>query len=125
MSALRDPQTWSEAAKRAVVNVTLQVVVARTVIGKKADLSKPGNLNDGDTVIGWQSTGNPRTNWLQNSSLLRKAMREGKPIRDVSVNPVTGELRNNTGFLRAERELLRDHGWQYSTDTGCWHPPGG
>ena len=34
-----------------------------------------------------------------------------------------GRLENNTGWLRAERELLQDHGWQYRPETRCWHPP--
>ncbi|MGH9908256.1 MAG: hypothetical protein ACRD8U_22045, partial [Pyrinomonadaceae bacterium] len=68
--------------------------------------------------------GNPRSNWIQNSSRLREAMREGQPIRDASVNAATGKLENNTGFLRAERNLLQSKGWKYNSNTRMWHPPG-
>ena len=123
VSLLRDDRTWVEAGKRAVRNVTLQVV-GLTVIGKLKDLNRPGAVNNGERVLTLPDKGNPRANWVQNSGALRAAMREGKPIRDASVNAITGRLENNNGFLRAERELLMDQGWVYRPETRCWHPPG-
>jgi hypothetical protein len=49
-------------------------------------------------------------------------MAEGLPIRDASVNPITGALEKNTGFLRAERNLLENQGWKFNGGTGYWHP---
>jgi hypothetical protein len=46
-------------------------------------------------------------------------MSKGKPIRDVSA----GKPGSNTGFLRAERNLLQNHGWTLKGDT--WYPPSG
>jgi hypothetical protein len=51
-------------------------------------------------------------------------MGRGLPIRDASVDPATGELINNTGFLRAERYLLQDRGWSFDPKTTLWLPPG-
>jgi hypothetical protein len=50
-------------------------------------------------------------------------MARGVPIRDSVVNPVTGALENNAGFLRAERYLLQDRGWTYDPKTTLWSPP--
>ena len=50
-------------------------------------------------------------------------MRDNGPIRDASVDPETGRLINNTGFLRAERNLLRTHGWSYDPGTTRRYPP--
>jgi hypothetical protein len=49
-------------------------------------------------------------------------MSESRPIRDASVNPVTGMLANDTGFLRAERNLLANRGWTYNPQTRHWYP---
>lgn len=51
-------------------------------------------------------------------------MGRGLPIRDATVDPETGELINNTGFLRAERYTLRDRGWTYDPKLTLWLPPG-
>jgi len=66
--------------------------------------------------------GNPQANWYQNSGVLRQEMAKGMPIRDASVD-VSGQLINNTGFLRAERNLLQTHGWAYDPSTRLWMPP--
>jgi hypothetical protein len=50
-------------------------------------------------------------------------MGRGVPIRDSSVD-AAGKLTSNTGFIRAERELLRDHGWRYDPKSTLWNPPG-
>jgi hypothetical protein len=49
--------------------------------------------------------------------LFRQVMAEGKPIRDVSA----GKLGSNTSFLRAERNLLQNHGWTLNGDTCIRH----
>jgi hypothetical protein len=89
-----------------------------TVIGKLDDVK---NLRPGEKAISWADRGSPRENWRANSGLLRKEMRTGQPIRDVTVG-VGGRLINNTGFLRAERALLQDRGWAYSPTSTSWFP---
>jgi RHS repeat-associated protein len=92
-------------------------------IGKMADLNAPGALRAGERQLDLPNLIEPKANWAQNSSKLREIMAEGRPIRDVSAEPVTGgRLANNTGFLRAERNLLENHGWTYRN--GYWFPPG-
>lgn len=51
-------------------------------------------------------------------------MARGLPIRDATVDPMTDELVNNTGFLRAERYLLQGRGWTYDLKLTLWLPPG-
>ena len=51
-------------------------------------------------------------------------MRRGVPIRDVSVDPVTGALQNNTGFLRTERNILTNHDWVLRSEVGVLVPAG-
>lgn len=63
-------------------------------------------------------------NWTQNSGVLRQEMSRGVPIRDASVDPATGEQLDNTGFLRAERNLLQTNGWTYDPKTTFWSPGG-
>jgi hypothetical protein len=89
----------------------------RVVIGKLDDLGRLGVRPD------LPNLGSPRANWRQNASALREAMRSGQPIMDASTDPRTGELINNTGFLRAERELLQNRGWTYDSSTRLWSPP--
>jgi RHS repeat-associated protein len=109
---------------RAVVDV-VSIVVEQdngVVIGKKTALDQPGTIRPGERELDLPNLNDPKANWAQNSSRLREAMREGKPIRDVSAEPlVNGRPANNTGFLRAERNLLENHGWTYSG--GYWNPP--
>lgn len=92
-----------------------------TVIGKIADL---GNLRKGERTLldRLPDRGRLKANWTQNSSVLREEMGRGVPIRDASVNS-KGELINNTGFLRAERNLLESKGWTYDQKTTSWKPP--
>jgi hypothetical protein len=94
---------------------------SRYVIGKMKDLT-PENLGPGERTLDLPDLGNARDNWYQNSSRLREAMGEGQPIRDASVD-ASGALRDNTGFLRAERNLLDYHEWEYNPATTAWHPP--
>ncbi len=89
-------------------------------IGKMGDLNAPGALNPGEYTLpskGMPDQGSPQGNWDQNASMLRFEMSKGKPIRDVSA----GKPGSESGFLRAERNLLRDHGWTQQGDH--WYPP--
>ncbi|MCI0560633.1 MAG: hypothetical protein MN733_19275, partial [Nitrososphaera sp.] len=97
----------------------------RTVIGKlkdiKADKLQPGEKTLLDSL---PDQGNVKANWKQNSSVLRQESRKGQPIRDASVDSA-GNLRDNTGFLRAERNLLENQGRTYNPHTQSWIPPEG
>jgi hypothetical protein len=44
-------------------------------------------------------------------------MRRGQPIRDASPGD------NGGVFLNAERNLLRDRGWTFDSNSGYWMPP--
>jgi len=92
------------------------------VIGKLTDLASESGWRAGDHTLALPPKGTVKENWEQNASRLREAMRDGKPIRDVSVD-ANGLLRDNTGFLKAERSLLEDKGWAYNRETQSWHPP--
>jgi RHS repeat-associated protein len=93
----------------------------RVVIGKLADLR--GLAADEDSLLRLlPDLGSPKANWKQNSSVLRSVMSQGQPVRDASVDEA-GNLIRNTGFLRAERELLRNHGWTYDRTSRMWYPP--
>jgi len=81
-------------------------------------------LGPGERTLFLPNKGSPSANWAQNSGALRREMRRGVPIRDASVNPVTGALENNTNFLKAERYLLQERGWVYDPKTTLWMPPG-
>jgi len=94
-----------------------------TVIGKVKDLA-PNKLRQGERTLldKLPDRGNPKANWKQNSSVLRNEMRNNNPIRDASVKP-NGALRDNTGFLRAERNALENKGWAYDPKTTFWSSP--
>lgn len=96
---------------------------ATTVIGKVGDLK---NLAPGERALldRMPNLGSPKSNWRQNSSVLRQEMALRRPIRDASVDS-NGRLINNTGFLRAERNLLESRGWTYNQATRMWLPPVG
>jgi RHS repeat-associated protein len=96
----------------------------KVLIGKMKDLDKSGTLRDGERLLDLPDRGTPKLNWEQNSRRLREAIREGQPIREASVDPGTGALRDNTGFLRAERNILANKGWMYNPKDHHWHPPG-
>jgi RHS repeat-associated protein len=86
------------------------------VIGKQTLLDTPGTLRPGERTLDLaEDMGSPKANWAQNSGKLREAMSEGQPIRDASAGG------SNTGFLRAERNLLENHGWSLKGD--YWYPP--
>ncbi|KJS66082.1 MAG: hypothetical protein JL50_13070 [Peptococcaceae bacterium BICA1-7] len=89
------------------------------VIGKMSDLNKPGAISSGEFRVAdlLPDLGSPKANWKQNSGVLREIIKRGNPIKDVSPYPM-----DNVGFLGAERNLLKNHGWKYSD--GYWYPPG-
>lgn len=111
-------------ASGKVAEITLgRGVTNKAVIGKVDDLNAPGALKaDENTLLKYlPNQGNPKANWKQNSSVLRQEMNKGNPIRDASVKP-NGELRDNTGFLRAERNLLKNKGWTHDSSKRMWSP---
>jgi hypothetical protein len=92
----------------------------RLVIGRGADLAKPGALNPGEFKLGWESKlPDFKAEWKMNEGFLRQEMRNMRPIRDASPGD-TGGI-----FLNAERNLLRDRGWSFDANTSQWMPPGG
>jgi len=95
----------------------------RTVIGKLGDLERPGVLRPGEERLEFPDRGSARANWGQNAGRLRQVLRRGEPIRDATVDPKTGALQDNTGFLRAERNLMENQGWRYDPSTQLWNPP--
>jgi hypothetical protein len=88
----------------------------RLVIGRSSDLAKEGALRPGEYKLSWEPTSPHKTEWKTNSGLLREAMHQGQPIRDVSPRSKDGF------FLNAERNLLRSRGWSWNDDTGYWTP---
>jgi hypothetical protein len=86
------------------------------VIGRTKDLQ---NLNQGEKSLldRLPDQGNPKSNWEQNSSVLRQEMANNKPIRDASPGDTSGQ------FLNAERNLLSDRGWTFDPQTNYWVPP--
>jgi hypothetical protein len=71
----------------------------RLVIGKLPDLGAEGALGPDEYRLQWPKQGSASANWARNSGLLRGAMARGGPIRDVTVDPLTGDLQKDTGFL--------------------------
>jgi len=98
----------------------------RVVIGKMADLERPGALRLGERTLlpKLKPDLGPGLNWARNERVLMEVMEEGLPIRDASVNPLTGELVNGTGYLARERAVLTSHGWTYDASYRVWVPPG-
>jgi len=95
------------------------------VIGNMDVLKSPGAIGANERTLLPQlegDLGSPKANWARNAGVLRSEMARGAPIRDASVNPLTGALQDNTGFLRAERNLLQDRGWTYDASTHFWNP---
>jgi RHS repeat-associated protein len=87
-----------------------------TVIGRVKDLQ---NLAPGEQSLlsRLPDLGSPKANWKQNSGVLRQEINRGLPIRDASVGDTAGQ------FLNAERNLLRDRGWIFDSNTSFWNPP--
>jgi len=90
------------------------------VIGKMADLE---DLGAGERELALPDQLEPQANWVQNSRRLRQEMAEGRPIKDnTALKYGNNPNAQNSGFLRLERNVLRDRGWSYSN--GYWYPPG-
>lgn len=96
----------------------------RVVIGKIADITGRDALGPGERTLLNQlpDQGGEAANWAQNERVLLKEMKAGNPIRDATVDPSTGELTNNTGFLALERGLLEREGWAYQPGSQQWIP---
>ena len=89
----------------------------RLVIGRGADLAKPGALGPGEFKLSWPPTATVKSEWKVNSGLLRQEMGNLRPIRDAFVDDVGGM------YLNAERYLLRDRGWQFDSGSSLWMSP--
>jgi hypothetical protein len=89
----------------------------RLVIGRGADLAKPGALGPGEFKLSWPPTATVKSEWKVNSGLLRQEMGNLRPIRDASIDDVGGM------YLNAERYLLKDRGWTLDAGTSLWMPP--
>ena len=107
------------AGRAALAVVAREAAQAeRLVIGRGADLAKPGTLKAGDRALSWPSKmPNAQAEWKINSGLLRQEMQRGVPIRDASPGD-TGGI-----FLNAERNLLQNQGWTFDPSTNLWMPP--
>lgn len=102
----------------AVGRIAGRAAESRTVIGRVKDLQ---NLGPGEKSLldRLPNLGNPKANWKQNSGVLREEMKLSRPIRDASPGDTGGQ------FLNAERNLLRDRGWNFDPKTNLWIPPKG
>jgi RHS repeat-associated protein len=92
----------------------------KLVIGKMEDLERT-TLESGEFILDWLNKGSSKANWQENSKLMREIMSESRSIRDVSVDPLTGELLKKSGFIAAERNLLKNQGWTYNPQTRHWY----
>jgi RHS repeat-associated protein len=113
------------AAERAAIKVAQKTAAEKEgglVIGKLKDVSKADGWRTGDHTPNLPERGSTKANWQQNSSELRAAENNGKPIRDVSTD-ANGNLRDNSGFLKAERNLLENRGRIYDPKTNSWIKP--
>jgi RHS repeat-associated protein len=113
----------SMAAKGAAVcgssTAESSAQAGRLVIGRGAELAKPGALRHSEFKLEWPSKlADYKAEWKINSGLLRHEMGRGLPIRDGSPG--------NTGglFLNAERNLLQNKSWSFDPTTNYWTPPG-
>lgn len=99
----------------------------RHVIGGMEDLG-PGSLRVGEATVASRlpgDAGNRLGNWLNNRDVLRSIMREGRPIRDASVDSAGNLLYQDTRrFITLERDFLRSNRWTYDPSTQLWMPPG-
>jgi hypothetical protein len=113
------------ATERAIVRATEKAAAEKEgglVIGKLKDLRGAEGWRKGDHTLNLPDRSSPKQNWKQNSSLFRQEERTGKPIRDMSTD-ANGNLRDNTGFLKAERNLSEDRGRIFDTNTRSWTKP--
>lgn len=88
------------------------------VIGRGKALDAAGAVGSGEYRLQWPSKWpDVQAEWKENAGRLRAAMRQGKPIRDISPGDSDGL------FLNLERHLLTSRGWRYDGNTGYWMPP--
>ena len=98
------------------------------VLGRTFELGEDA-LGAGERKLNLPDLSDPKSNWAQNSGRLREAMAQGQPIRDAHVNGAGNLIRDNPSqggggaFLKAERNLLENHGWTYNPSTTSWCPP--
>jgi RHS repeat-associated protein len=98
---------------------------ATRVIGRTGDLIKPGALRPGEKTLEFHfvrradDTIDQAATWYRNHQALRSAMRQGRPIRDISPDNKLGR------FLNAERMQLEYRNWKQQTINGevWWFPP--
>lgn len=91
-----------------------------------ADITAPGALGPGERTLLSQlpDLGSEDANWAQNERVLLQEMQSGNPIRDATIDPETGALVNNTGFLARERAVLESNGWTYNSASHLWSAGG-
>ena len=93
----------------------------RLVIGRVADLRAPGAIGpDEYTLLDklTPSLSSARANWYKNAGVLRAELSRGlTQIRDASPGDTGGQ------FLNAERNLLKNRGWNFEPVTNIWHAP--
>jgi RHS repeat-associated protein len=123
--AMNPPADESEAEEPAANPLATDAEVEKetVVIGKMTDLRKSGTIRQGERTLEGQLTPDllsDEANWARNEKVLLAEMAKGKPIRDASVDFWTGGLRDNTGFLARERDLLQANGWTYNPTTTMW-----
>lgn len=114
------------------------VLRAGARVAKGASEAERGGLNlfkwrdpTSTTAAGWREgdrmltvpwKGSPKATWRENASRLRHEMRSGEPIYETYVDRA-GNLIPTKGFLNAERNLLTNRGWQYTSRMRAWTPP--
>lgn len=82
--------------------------------------TRPTGWREGDRFLYVPDQGSPKLNWQQNASQLRQEMQPRNPIHDTYRDYASGELKPATGFLNAERELLKNREWRYDPQSGSW-----
>lgn len=112
---------WGLLSEFSAANVPNDMLV----IGKMPDLEALDAIGPGERTLleDLPDLGSDEANLAQNQQVLLKAMDEGQPIRDASVDTATGQPKagSESGFLKMERDTLRNHGWTLAGDT--WYPP--
>jgi RHS repeat-associated protein len=109
-------------AERAIARVAEKAGAEKEgglVIGKLKDLRGTEGWRKGDYTLNLPDRGSTKQNWKQNSGLLRQEERTGKPIRDRSTD-TNGNLRDNTGFIKGERNILDECGRTFDTNMRTW-----
>jgi len=122
VAAIVDKAIADQAENKAATTLSSagQSGAGDLIIGKLKDVSKPVGWETGDHTLHLPNLGSVKQNWKQNSGRLREAINDGKSIRDTSIDLETGALRDNTGFLRAERNLLKNKGKTYNPISKHW-----